>query len=29
MQVLAHVETSYIGIIMYNEVIRLTILQIH
>ncbi len=29
MQALAQVETSYIGIIMYNEVIRLTILQIH
>ncbi len=29
MQALTHVETSYIGIIMYNEVIRLTILQIH
>ena len=29
MQVLADVETSYIGIIMYNGVIRLTILQIH
>ena len=29
MQALAYVETSYIGIIMYNEVIRLTILQIH
>ena len=29
MQALANVETSYIGIIMYNEVIRLMILQIH
>ena len=29
MQALADVETSYIGIIMYNEVIRLTIVQIH
>ena len=29
MQALVYVETSYIGIIMYNEVIRLTILQIH
>ena len=29
MQALVHVETSYIGIIMYNEFIRLTILQIH
>ena len=29
METVVYVCTSYIGIIMYNEVIRLTILQIH